>query len=728
MALQFHVSPFICSTTPFSSMFPLQGKSAKVVCMRKSVVYASASQSTDSAVKPDVVRRSANYAPNVWNYDDILSLKSVYSEDIYKEKASQLKDEVRQLLVNDSAGTDCLDELVDAIQRLGVAYHFKLEIKSALNSVYINKDQWLDDDLYTASLRFRLLRNSGFDVQPADVFDKFKDENGSLKTCLTDDVKGILSLYEASYLGLEDEDFMDEAKTFTTKHLKDYLKGHTSPLLAEKVEHALELPLHWRTTRLEARWYIDIYEKSEDNMIPAVLDLAKLDFNIVQAIYQAEVVKMTRWWVDLGLNNMKGLNKMDFFRDRLLEHYFWSLGLISEPKFGRFRIDLAKITQTITLLDDIYDVYGSLEELELFTKAVERWNVSAVETLPPYMQVCYLGLLNTNNAIAYETLKEQGVDITPNQKKVWLEQCKLYLVESKWFYEKHTPTLEEYMKVALVTVGAPNMLIHSYILTTEKITKECLDYVESLPSLLYDSSYLARLADDLGTASDEIARGDNPKAIQCYMHEAGVSEEVARQHINYLMHEYWKKVNKAMVAPHPISEPATTAPPNIVRQSHCMYQFGDGHEDDFVHVVVDGENADHRHITPPESGKPMPWELSLVGFVSPMDNTSRCPTLWDMVIASSACYNFVSYHMSNCSTTYVGEENDFSDFAASLEDDFVHVVVDENADNIPHHHRHITPPESGKPMPWELSLVGFVSPMDNTSRCPTLWDIYGYCL
>ncbi|PIA43237.1 hypothetical protein AQUCO_02000578v1, partial [Aquilegia coerulea] len=546
--------------------------SAKLAWTHKNVVCASASQNIDPVMEPAVIRRSANYAPNVWNYDDILSLKSVYSEDIYKEKAGQLKNEVRQLL-NESAGSDSL-ELVDVIQRLGVAYHFKEEIKTTLNNVYINKDQWLDDDLYMASLRFRLLRNNGFDVQQG-VFDKFKDENGSFKTCLAEDVKGMLSLYEASYLGLEGEDLMDEAKIFTTKHLKN-LKRNTSPLLAEKVEHALELPLHWRTTRLEARWYIDIYE-NEDSKIPVVLDLAKLDFNIVQAIYQAEVVKLTRWWVDMGLNNMKGLNKMEFFRDRLLEHYFWCMGLISEPQFGRFRMDLTKLTQMLTVLDDIYDVYGSLEELELFTKAIERWNVSAVETLPPYMQVVYLGLLNTNNPIAYEILKEQGVDITSNQKKVWLELCTLYLVEAKWFYGKHTPTFDEYMKVALVTVGAPIMLIHSYILTTEKITKECLDYVESLPSLLYDSSYLIRLADDLGTASDEIARGDNPKGIQCYMHEAGVSEEVARQHINYLMHEYWKKVNKAMLAPHPISEPVTTAPPNFVRQAQCMYQFGDGH-------------------------------------------------------------------------------------------------------------------------------------------------------
>lgn len=71
-----------------------------------------------------------------------------------------------------------------------------------------------------------------------------------------------------------------------------------------------------------------------------------------------------------------GLHKMDFFRDRILEHYFWSLGMIPEPQFGRFRVDFAKAAMLVTVIDDIYDVYGSLEELVLFTDAVERFVVS----------------------------------------------------------------------------------------------------------------------------------------------------------------------------------------------------------------------------------------------------------------------------------------------------------------------------------------------------------------
>ncbi|KAF9608040.1 hypothetical protein IFM89_005190 [Coptis chinensis] len=246
MALCFEVTPLLCSIAT-RSKFSLQEPRTSMG-KRNDNVYA-AGQAINAVVEAPVIRRSANFKPNLWDYDSIMSLTSDYTVD-----------------------------------NLTVSY----------------KD----------------------------------DEIGSLKMCLSEDVKGMLSLYEASYFGLEGEDFMDEAKAFTTRHLRD-IKGNINPTLAKKVAHSLELPLHWRISRLETRWYIDTYE-SEDNMVALLLDLAKLDYNMVQATYQSEIKGLIRWWVDLGLC------KLDFFKDRILEHYFWSLGMVPEQQFGRFRVGLAQ--------------------------------------------------------------------------------------------------------------------------------------------------------------------------------------------------------------------------------------------------------------------------------------------------------------------------------------------------------------------------------------------------
>ncbi|KAF5950112.1 hypothetical protein HYC85_012105 [Camellia sinensis] len=72
----------------------------------------------------------------------------------------------------------------------------------------------------------------------------------------------------------------------------------------------------------------------------------------------------------------------------------------------------------ITTIDDVYDVYGSLDELELFTAAVERWDTNVVETLRDYMKLCFLALYNTVNEMAYDVLKQHGVNIIPYLTKV----------------------------------------------------------------------------------------------------------------------------------------------------------------------------------------------------------------------------------------------------------------------------------------------------------------------
>ena len=53
------------------------------------------------------------------------------------------------------------------------------------------------------------------------------------------------------------------------------------------------MPYHWRMRRLETRWYIDAYEKKHD-MNLALMELAKIDFNIIHASYQEELKYATR--------------------------------------------------------------------------------------------------------------------------------------------------------------------------------------------------------------------------------------------------------------------------------------------------------------------------------------------------------------------------------------------------------------------------------------------------
>ncbi|KAG4984769.1 hypothetical protein JHK87_029518 [Glycine soja] len=175
----------------------------------------------------------------------------------------------------------------------------------------------------------------------ADVFERFKDKDGELKG----DVQGLLSLYEAPFLGFEGENLLDEARAFSITHLKNNLNIK----VAEQVSHALELPYHRRLYRLEARWYLDKYEPTEPH----------------------HQLLATRAACSVGFQH--GTRKSsENCQDRLMEVYFWVLGMAPDPQFSECRKVVTKMFGLVTIIDDLYDVYGTLDEIQLFTDAIER--------------------------------------------------------------------------------------------------------------------------------------------------------------------------------------------------------------------------------------------------------------------------------------------------------------------------------------------------------------------
>lgn len=125
------------------------------------------------------------------------------------------------------------------------------------------------------------------------MFSRFKDKSGNFMESLKEDIKGILSLYEASFLALEGENLLDEAKAFTSSHLQSLNEEKIGKKLTELVNHALELPLHRRTQRLEALWSIESYREREDAN-KTLLELAILDYNMVQSVYQKDIRETSR--------------------------------------------------------------------------------------------------------------------------------------------------------------------------------------------------------------------------------------------------------------------------------------------------------------------------------------------------------------------------------------------------------------------------------------------------
>ncbi|KAA8531159.1 hypothetical protein F0562_005927 [Nyssa sinensis] len=481
-------------------------------------------------------------------------------------KTEELLERSEEALESSSNPTSRM-KLIDTVQRLGIAYHFEEEINSLLQS-FLDGHADADEDLFTTALRFRLLRHNGYHIS-ADVFQKFVDKNGKFKESLREDTWGMLSLYEASYLGAKGEDILSQAMEFTETHLKQSIPL-MPPQLGRQVQQALELPRHLRMERLEARRFIEEYTRESDHS-SALLELAKLDYNQVQLLHQSELNEISRWWKQLGL-----VDNLGFGRDRPLECFLWTVGILPEPKYSGCRIELTKTIAILLVLDDIFDSFGTLDELVPFTDAIRRWDLSAMEQLPGYMKICYMALYNTTNEIGYKILKEHGWSVVPYLKRTWIDMIEGFQAEANWYNSGYVPGLEEYIENGVTTAGTYMALVHLFFLIGQGVTEETIRMLEPYPRSFSCSGRILRLWDDLGTASEEQERGDIVSSIDLFMREKNLScQGEGRKYVKQIIYSLWKELNGELMASKGMPLPLIKAAFNMSRTSQVIYQHGD---------------------------------------------------------------------------------------------------------------------------------------------------------
>nr|C0KWV4.1 RecName: Full=Geraniol synthase Tps-5031G8, chloroplastic; Short=PsTps-5031G; Flags: Precursor [Perilla frutescens var. hirtella]ACN42010.1 geraniol synthase [Perilla frutescens var. hirtella] len=539
-----------------------------------------ASSSLQLDVKPvEEGRRSGNYQPSIWDFNYVQSLNTPYKEERYLTRHAELIVQVKPLLEKKMEATQQL-ELIDDLNNLGLSYFFQDRIKQILSFIYdenqcfhsnIN-DQAEKRDLYFTALGFRLLRQHGFNVSQ-EVFDCFKNDKGSdFKASLSGNTKGLLQLYEASFLVREGEDTLELARQFATKFLRRKLDEIDDNHLLSRIHHSLEIPLHWRIQRLEARWFLDAYATRHD-MNPIILELAKLDFNIIQATHQEELKDVSRWW-----QNTRLAEKLPFVRDRLVESYFWAIALFEPHQYGYQRRVAAKIITLATSIDDVYDIYGTLDELQLFTDNFRRWDTESLGGLPYSMQLFYMVIHNFVSELAYEILKEKGFIAIPYLQRSWVDLAESFLKEANWYYSGYTPSLEEYIDNGSISIGAVAVLSQVYFTLANSIEKPKIESMYKYHHILRLSGLLVRLHDDLGTSLFEKKRGDVPKAVEICMKERNDTEEEAEEHVKYLIREAWKEMNTATAAAGcPFMDELNVAAANLGRAAQFVYLDGDGH-------------------------------------------------------------------------------------------------------------------------------------------------------
>ncbi|OAY62605.1 Alpha-humulene synthase, partial [Ananas comosus] len=460
----------------------------------------------NSKFNPEKVgRKSGDYHPSLWGDYFITNSQPFSSQQKswMEQKVEELKEEVKKKLHSITDLHESMN-LIDAIQHLGIDYHFTKEIDEALD--HLNNAELKSFDLHEVALRFRLLRQHGFRVT-ADEFNKFKDDKGNFAETLSNDPKGLLSLYNAAYLGTHGETILEEAISFSRIHLES-IANDLKPPLANEVSHALVTPLPRRLKRLEARYYISDYEM-EDKRDDTIFELAKLDFNLLQSLHREELKSISLWWKDLELEN-----KLCYVRDRIVELYFWILGVYFEPHYSCARMITMK----------------------------------SVDQLPTYLKYFFLKLIDTFKEF------EDKLESEDKYRVSYLRE-----METEWYAHDYEPTtFEEHLQTSLVSVGIPMLICASFVGMDKVATRAAFEWVISIPE------------------PHEKKRGHCASTLDSYMKEHSTTKEVAIAKFRSIIEDAWKTTNEAFLKPTDVPIPLIERVANFTRMDEMIYKYTDG--------------------------------------------------------------------------------------------------------------------------------------------------------
>lgn len=479
--------------------------------------------------------KASGFEPSVWgDYFINYELQPLQrSEEWMRERADKLKKDVAMLF---QACDDVVGKmnLVDAIQHLGINHLFEEQIDTALCDIH--GSEFNSSNLHEVALRFRLLREHGLWVPP-DVFKKFKGEDGTFSKDVANEPRGLLSLYNAAYLFIHGEPELEEAISFARHHLESATGGLKSPL-AEQVKRALHLPLPRTYKRVETLHYILEYKQDERHN-PILLELAKLDFNLLQHVHLMELKAISEWWKDLYRH--VGLT---YSRDRMVEAYFWSYMVFYEHGSARARIILAKIVMITTLLDDTYDVHATIEECRKLDAAIQRWDESAISLLPEYLKKFYNKVLSGFKEFEDELADNEKYRID-YIKKAFKTLSTYYFQEAEWCHNNHKPSFKEQVNVSSISSVVPMLCVAMMVGMGDEATKEVFDWALDIPDAALASGKIGRIMNDIASLKKGKNKGDVASSLECYINEHKVTGEVAIAKMAPLLEDAWKTLNQA---------------------------------------------------------------------------------------------------------------------------------------------------------------------------------------
>ncbi|OMO65053.1 hypothetical protein COLO4_31528 [Corchorus olitorius] len=373
--------------------------------------------------------------------------------------------------------------------------------------------------LHKDSLAFRLLRMHGYNILPRSFcwFLNNEEVQNQIEKNYEYFSSVMLNVYKATDLMFPEEYELEEARSFSRKLLEKVVSKESGDVdhftkfssLQRMIEHELSLPWVARLDHLEHRAWIEendmnalwpgktSFHRVSRHTNEKLVRLAVADYELRRSIYKNEMAELKSWCLKWGLSDM------GFGREKTMYCYFAIASSLLLPYDSDIRLMVAKSAILITVADDFFDMEGSLNELNILSDAVKRWDGQG---LSGHGETIFLALDN-----------------------LWYETFASWLVEAKWSRSKHFPSMDEYLGTGMTSIAA-----HTLVLPASCLLKPSLPNSKIRPAAEYETltklvMLVPRLLNDIQSYQKEMEDG-KMNSVLLYMKEnpkADIDDSIA---------------------------------------------------------------------------------------------------------------------------------------------------------------------------------------------------------
>ncbi|KAM7526916.1 hypothetical protein LguiA_016818 [Lonicera macranthoides] len=415
--------------------------------------------------------------------------------------------------------------MIDNLERLGIDWHFREEIRSVLDETYscwLQGDEQIFMDVATCAIAFRVLRMNGYDVSADPLTQITKEE--SYFNSVGGHLKGIsdaLELYRASQLIISpDESALRKQNLQSSHFLKQTLSDGSvwsdklSKYISQEMDDALKFPFYSSLERMANRRNIEHYnvDSSTIRVLKSsycssnignkdFLKLAIEDFNICQSIHREEIEHLERWVIE------NRLDKLNFARQKTEYASFSAAATIFSPELSDARMSWAKSAVLTTVVDDFFDVGGSVQELVNLIQLVEKWDVNIEsDCCSEQVRIVFSALRRGISEIADQALICQRRSVTSHIVEIWLDLLKSMFREAEWSRDGYVPTMDEYMENGYVSFAIGPIVLPALYVVGPKLSEEAARSSE-VNKLFKLMSNCGRLLNDIQGFKRELEEG-----------------------------------------------------------------------------------------------------------------------------------------------------------------------------------------------------------------------------